>query len=458
MDKSVEALSRYTTGLRFDELPAEVVHAGKRAVIDMLGCVCSGFDSEPGRIARAIARRAVGHPPARILGTQEMSTPELAAFANGVMARFQDETDGYSGQTNQSTCHPSDTLAAVLATADALHASGKTVITAVVAAYETSLNFADVLPREQGLDNTFYALVGAAVGSGMVRGLTAEQMAHAIGLAIVPNFTLEQTRAGELSMWKGCAGANSARNGTFAAALAQEGMTAPEGAIEGKWGLWHALGRRFDWAPFGGEDRPFRILRTKIKTFPAFGHAQSPITVALQLHGQVDLDDIETITIDTYWIAERFLDRASPLWQPTNRETADHSIPYTVAATLIDGKFSVASYDDAHMRDPRLQALMAKTAVRKNAEFEAVYSAEIPCRIEIAMKSGARKVAQVQYYKGHYKNPLSDAELEAKFRHLSGELLTPHQMDAFLARLWRLEEIPDVGGVLGSFRIDTRNA
>ena len=116
MDKATELLARYAAALRFEDLPPEVVHDAKRKLIDTLGCAIGAFDEEPSRIARALASRCVGRPPARIFGTQEMSTPEHAAFANGVMVRVQDYNDSY---LSKASCHPSDTISGVLALADA---------------------------------------------------------------------------------------------------------------------------------------------------------------------------------------------------------------------------------------------------------------------------------------------------------------------------------------------------
>lgn len=448
MDKNVDALTRFACGLRFEDLPWEAVQAAKRVLIDSLGCAVAGFNGEPSRIARTIARRCVGNPPARILMTQEKSTPELAAFANGAMIRFEDINDGY---LTRSSCHPSDSLAGVLATADAARAPGKSVITAVVTAYETACNFADVLERERGLDNVFYCQVGDAAGCGKVFELSPSQMAHAIALAIVPCVTLEQTRAGELSMWKGAAGPNTARNAVFAAQLAREGMTAPEAAIEGKWGLWNGIGRKFDFAPFGGRDHPFRITQIDVKSYPAVAHAQSPISVALELHPQVRIEDIASIVVDTYWVANRYVDRNAAGWHPSTRETADHSIPYMVAASLVDGKFTAASFADDRLCDPRILGLMERTSVREIAEYNTAFPDAWPCRIEIATKAGQRKVASIEHFKGHHKNPLTDAELEAKFRHLAAHLLDAGKTDAILDKLWKLEEVADIGDVFALF-------
>lgn len=445
MDRSTEALARYAADFRFGDLPADVVHETKRKLIDTLGCALGAFHAAPCRIARAVARRSVGNPHARILGTQEKSTPEQAAFANGAMLRYLDYNDAYLAR---ASCHPSDTWAAVLATADAMHADGRTVIAAAALAYEASCNFADVMPREQGLDNVFYVMVGSALGSAKVLGLDMDRMLQALSFAIVPNVTLEQTRRGELSMWKGCAGANAARNGVFAALLAHEGMTGPRDVIEGKWGLWNMLGHAFEWAPFGGRGVPYRIAQTHLKYHPGVVHAQSPIGAALELHPQVRVEDIETVMIETYWVARRYVDRDAQLWHPGTSETADHSIPYLVAAALIDGRISAATMAEERIRDPQLLGLMEKTSVRENPEFDAAYPGQWQCRIEVVTKAGERKTAYTRYFKGHVKAPLTDAEVEAKFRTLTADVLESGRADAILAKAWQLDKLDDIGELL----------
>jgi 2-methylcitrate dehydratase len=448
MDKNIDALSQFACELRFEELPQEAVNAAKRVLVDSLGCAVVGFPGEPSRIARATARRCVSDPPARILMTQEKSTPELAAFANGAMIRFEDINDGY---LTRSSCHPSDSLAGILAIADATKASGKDVITAVVAAYEAACGFADVLDRERGLDNVFYCQVGDAVGCGKVLKLSLEQMTHAISLAIIPCVTLEQTRSGELSMWKGAAGPNTARNAVFAAQLAHDGMTAPADAIEGKWGLWNGIGRKFDFTPFGGNGRPFRITQIDVKRFPAVAHAQSPISAALELHSKVHYDEIEKIIVDTYWVASRYIDRTAAGWHPNTRETADHSIPYMVAAALVDGDFSAASFNQDRLRDSRILSLMEKMSVHEIPAYNAAFPEAWPCRIEVATKQGKRVVAEVEQFKGHHANPLTDDEIDEKFRRLSAGYLKETRIDTILEKLWKLESIGDIGEILAHF-------
>ena len=451
MDRMIEQLAGYAAELSYVDLPAEAVQECKLRLIDTLGCLVAAFDAPPSVIARAVARRAFGAPPARILGTQESSTVELAAFANGTMLRYLDFNDAYFGK---SSGHPSDNFAAVLAMADALHGDGRLVITASVLAYEVFCNFDEVVPRELGWDYTIYGVIASAVAAGKVLGLDREAMGNAIALAAVANLTLDETRRGELAMWKGCAAANAARNGIFAAQLAAEGMTGPELAIEGKWGLSHPLGR-FEWAPFGGRGAPFRVTQTHLKYYPAVVHAQTPITAALDLHGALAPQEIESIAIESYWVANRYTDRASPLWRPGTRETADHSLPYCVVAAILDGDITAESFAERRVRDPVIAGLLERTTITENPEFTRLHPTEWPCRIVVTGRNGVRKVAEARHFKGHAKRPLTEAEVEHKFRALTRTRLTHDEADAILARALRLEQLADIGELLSLFRVSS---
>jgi 2-methylcitrate dehydratase len=454
MDIKLNELAEYAVNLHFDTLPAEVVHECKRKLIDTLGCLAGGYHAEPSAIARSVARRARGDAPARILGSQEPSTPELAAFANGVSLRYLDFNDAYFAR---SSGHPSDTMAAVLAMADAQHSSGRDVINAIALAYEVFCNCSESLPRETGWDYVVYAVLASAAGAGRILNLPVSAMRQALALAVIPNMALEETRRGELSMWKGCAAANAARNGVFAAQLAKEGMTGPDFPIEGRWGMQHAVGK-FDWQPFGGDkvndSVPYKVTQTHLKYYPAVVHAQTPITAALQLHHELGGAEIQSVAIESYWVANRYTDRASPLWHPATRETADHSLPYIVVAALLDGNISAASFSAERIADPKLRDLLARTTLVEKPEYTALHPRTWPCRIEVVTNSGARRAAEVQYFRGHAKNPLTDAEIEQKFRALAEPVMDTTRVDEILAACWRLEQLPQIEQLLQLLRFD----
>ena len=221
MDKTTELLSSYAYGLSFDDLGPDVVHQVKRTVIDTLGCAMGGFSSQPAQIARDMALTVSSTTPSRILGTESYSSPDMAAFANGVMLRYLDCNDSYFSPGGG---HPSDMIPAALALAGPMACDGPTLITSIVLAYEVFCRLSDqVLAGDLGWDQGMFSVIGSTCAAGKVMRLDREQMGHAISLAVVPNLPLLVTRTGELSMWKGCAVASATKAGVFAAQMAGQG-------------------------------------------------------------------------------------------------------------------------------------------------------------------------------------------------------------------------------------------
>ena len=240
MDATLKQIVDFSYQLSYEQLPSVAIRECKRRVIDTFACALGGFNAEPSKMARAIARRVSSENPARVLGTPDHSSPELAAFANGVMIRYLDFNDA----TGSGGGHPSDMFAALLAAAESAKTDGKTFITAAVAAYELYLGFfAAIQVRDRGWDHVLYTVLGAAAGVAKIMKLDRQRTANALSLALTPNMALEVARRGELSMWKGCAGANASRNAIFAAQLAAEGITAPDSVFEGENGVWTVAGK-----------------------------------------------------------------------------------------------------------------------------------------------------------------------------------------------------------------------
>ena len=443
MDQTTELLSSYACNLNFEDLGPEVVHQVKRTLIDTLGCAAGGFSSEPATIARRLAANVASATPSRVLGTGDCTSPDMAAFANGVMVRYLDCNDSYFSPGGG---HPSDMIPAVLAVSDPMNGDGRAVITAITLAYEVFGRLSDqVVASDLGWDQGVFSVIGAACAAAKVMGLRQEQMGHAISLALVPNLPLGVTRTGELSMWKGCATAAAARAGVFAAQLAAQGMTGPSEPFEGRRGLCEqAVGGPFKLGVFGGAGEPFRISDTTFKTYPSQLHTQGPIGLALELRSKVNLDTVESILIETYQVASSTAASEPEKWDPKTRETADHSIPYLVAVALQDGAVTPASFTDQRIHDPALRTLISRMTVQEDEGFTRSYPGEFNCRIEITDRSGTSVAAQTSNPKGNRSNPLDDSEVEAKFRSLASEELTETQCDRALEIVWSLESLSDL--------------
>ena len=443
MDKTTELICSYARGLTFDDLGPETVHQAKRTIIDTLGCAMGGFSSVPAEIARNMALKVKSSTPSRILGTNSYSSPDMAAFANGVMLRYLDCNDSYFSPGGG---HPSDMIPAALAPAGPPGCDGPTFLTSVVLAYEVFCRLSDqVVASELGWDQGMFGVIGASCAAGKALGLDQAQMGHAVSLALAPNLPLGVTRTGELSMWKGCAGASAAKAGVFAAQLAAEGMTGPPEPFEGRRGLWaQAVGRPVQLDGLAGQGQPFAICETTFKSYPSQIHTQGPIALAMELRPQVAVKDIESIMVHAYRAAADTRISNPEKWAPKTRETADHSIPYLIAAALQDGAVTADSFSDQRLRDQSLAALISKIDVQEDEEYTRKYPAEFNCRVDVTTHSGESYSAGTAYPKGHRGNPMTDSEVEAKFRGLSAGTLTDSQCGRALDAAWSLDKAPDL--------------
>ena len=448
MDRTTEMLASYACRLSYENLGPKTVHQVKRTLVDTLGCAMGGFVSEPAKIARGMASSVTSTTPARVLGTTEYTSPDMAGFANGVMVRYLDCNDSYFSPGGG---HPSDMIPAVLAMADPMIADGRTVVTSIVLAYEVFCRLCDeVVAADLGWDQGMFSVIGAVCGAGRVLGLDQEQMAHAISLAVTPSLPLAVTRSGELSMWKGCATAAATRSAIFAAMLAAEGMSGPNKPFDGKRGLWEqAVGKPVEIPefPLGGtrsDDDPFRITQTIVKSYPSQIHTQAPIGLAIELGKEVALADIKSVHIDTYKSAASSASDEPEKWDPKTRETADHSIPFLVAAALQEGGVTPSTFTPQGIADTTKRDTMSKMTLAEDPGFTAKFPSEYNCRITITDQSGGVHTAHTAFSKGHKNNPLDDRELEGKFRSFSAGVLSDMQCDQVLATIWAVDEATDM--------------
>ncbi|MCC6533438.1 MAG: MmgE/PrpD family protein [Burkholderiales bacterium] len=440
MDSTTARLVDFITRTDYAQLSAQSVRDCKLRLIDTLGCALGAYDEPLSVMARAVAGRARGAPAARVWGADTPSTPEFAAFANGVMLRLLDISDTYLGK---SRGHPSDVAAAVLAAADVAHASGADLIVALALAYDVYCSLCNAHEwNAKGWDQPVYGVLGAVAGAGKLLGLSREQMGEAIALALVPNMAMIQTRRGPLSSWKGCAGANASRNAVFAAMLARDGFTGPSAIFEGECGLFDIAGR-FEWnLPAPGE----MIGRTHIKSLPVCYHGQSAVLLALDMRKRYRASEIAEIRVDAYRTAVDMMGNDPSRWAPTTHETADHSLPYTVAIAFLDGRIGPDSFASERFTDPAVVDLMHRIKVNEDPALSRAYPEGAPSRLTVVTRSGAVHVAEMTYPAGHAKRPMSADDVERKFRDmLSKHPLAAARCDEILQRLWALEQLRDAG-------------
>src|SRR5438477_10286259 len=235
MKTLAEQMAEYVAGLRFEEMPAPVVHEVKRRVIDSIGCALGAWEAVPCVIGRRVASRFSAERGATLLGTAHRAPADWAAFANGCLVRYLDFNDTY---LSKEPAHPSDNVPAALAVAEAEQADGRELIVAIALAYEVQCRLCDAASlRARGWDHVTYGAFSSGLAAARLMRLDVEQARHVIGIAGVASAAMRQSRVGELSHWKGCAFANAARHGVFAALLARSGMTGPAPIFEGAMGF-----------------------------------------------------------------------------------------------------------------------------------------------------------------------------------------------------------------------------
>jgi 2-methylcitrate dehydratase len=327
-----------------------------------------------------------------------------------------------------------------------------------VLAYEIQCRFCDAASlRKHGVDHVTYGAISSAVAAGKLLGLDAAKLVHAVGIAGVCNVALRQTRSGELSEWKGCAFANAARNGVFAATLAGEGLSGPAPIFEGDLGFFRLVSQEaFDPAPFGaefGNQDGFMINKTYIKYWPAEYHSQSAIDAALRLRKELggDVSNVKSIDIETFEASYNIIGKYPEAWAPKTRETADHSLPYCTAAALMDGDVYLPTFDEARFTDPALIDLTSKVQVHLDDALSTRYPKGIPNRITVTLNDGRKMVQEVEFPRGHAGNPMTDQEVEAKFRRAVEPKYGKPRVDAMLARCWDFESLSGVGDLIGMF-------
>ncbi|HWF62267.1 MAG TPA: MmgE/PrpD family protein [Nitrospira sp.] len=490
-----DRLARYCQALRYGDLPDTVAREVKRRTLDSLGCALGAWNAPPCRVARLIAQTVKVPQGATLWGTGHKTLPDLATFANGGLVRYLDFNDTY---LSKEPAHPSDNIPAILAVGEAVHASGKCVMEAIALAYEIQCRLCDAAAlRPRGWDHVTYGLFSSVLGAAKLMKLSNAQTVQAINLAGIANMALRQTRVGDLSMWKACAFSNAARNSVFAAMLAQLAMTGPSPIFEGEKGFMKLVSGPLELAPFaaergqgprdwlrteagacpilketdpnGKESAPasqypqFKILDTYIKHYPVEYHAQTAVEAALALRNELmkaegshAVDHVVDVEIGSYAVAIEIIGRDPEKWQPATRETADHSFPYCVATALLYGHVTLQSFGRKRLHDPAVRSLMKKIRVVQQSDFMGRYPKTMPTRITIKTEAQKTYMSQVDVPVGHPGNPMSDRDLEAKFRRLVGARLNRPRIDKLIEFVWSLDRVKDIGTLMPLLNVKGR--
>jgi 2-methylcitrate dehydratase len=447
-----DELARYATDLKYEDLPEDIVRTARRTILDTFGCAFGGYTAGPSQIAIKLASDVSAKQGASVLCNGIKTSPDLAAFANGVMIRYLDFNDAFVSLTHGAG-HPSDTIAALLAASELTGRSGRDLITATVLSYEVFCKIADTFDYlGGGVDHSTITGFAAVIGASRLMGLSREQMVHAIGITVGGNTAIRQGRADTLSNWKAYAAADASRKAIFSAQLAQSGMTGPSNVFEGRLGFFNLISHK-QTAPLQlGE--PYGIRRAFTKRFPLGQFSQTVAQAAADARQFVkNPDEVQQINIWVSRSAIKIMADSPDKWQPQSHETADHSIPYAAGLMLMYGRIEPEYYEDPYLHDQRLLELVSRVKCMPSDEADRRENEFNLCELEIVRKSGERKTVRVEYHRGHFKNPMTDAEMEEKFRSMAQKHLSVDRIDSLLRQLWALESVPKVGELVAATRV-----
>jgi 2-methylcitrate dehydratase len=249
-------------------------------------------------------------------------------------------------------------------------------------------------------------------------------------------------------MWKGCAAGNACRNGVFAAELAAAGITGPESPFTGRGGLFQVTGQEPDMGPLQASGDP-SIEGCHVKRFPSGYFSQGAIEAALAVRAELNGRVPAAVEVGTFEFGKKVMAGDAQKWHPTTRETADHSIPYVVACALARGRVKRDDLDESQLADPGIRRLLDVLTVEVDPECVASWPEACMNRVTVTFADGDQESRSVRYYRGHARNPMSDGELEEKFRDQAESVITQADADALLKAIWELDDAGSPAALFG---------
>jgi len=457
MSETITAtMSRWATGLEFDQIGEKAVHEARRYLLDSLGCAFGGYRQEDALHALDVLDETAGAGPATILGSGKKTDVVSASLANALMVRVMDYNDIY---WQQDPSHPSDIIPAAIACAERQGAGGEELIVGIVLGHEFEMRLCEAaFPgiRERGWHHaTLTAFVSPIVAGRMLR-LSWEQIQHAIGISASHHCTLGAVTAGKLTMMKNTVDPMATQAGVMAALLAEKGYSGPEHVIDGKEGLVHCMGPEWKLEILTeGLGESWRIERCGMKAFPTEALTHAPISAVLELAQKNDLvpEQIESVQIRSLARAADIL--ADPTkYDPRSKETADHSLPYVIAAAIVYQQVTPAQFEMDVIMDPRVREQLNKVEVVADPDIEAVFPELQRVIVSIKTTDGEEFTNQLDYPKGDPRNPLTDQEIEGKFDALAAPVLSDSARARLKDAVWNLEKLSTVSELMSMCTAD----
>jgi 2-methylcitrate dehydratase PrpD len=446
-------LAKRITAIRYEDLPAQVVTNAKTAILDTVGVTLAGSQEDSAKLLMRVP--GMTDPgPSLVFGHAVRTSALNAALINGTSAHAMDFDDVNIALGG----HPSAPLTpALFALAETLEASGRDVISAFVAGFETTTRVARAVNYhhyEKGWHPTVtLGVFGVAAASAHLLRLSEEETATALAIAVS---LAAGVKANFGTMTKPLHVGHCARSGLFAAFLAQQGYTANSGAFEHKQGylnVFNAPGQYDVERIFEGWGQPYDIERPGlgIKLYPCCGSTHGPIDGMLTLAAKHDIrpEDIERIDLSLH--ARRILHVNRP--DPRTGLDAKFSVQYCMARALVDRKVTVDHFEDSACADPRVQALLPKIRVEAYTTAPTDKSDNYRVEIGVTMRSGAKLAHTQERPTGRTPDdPTPPDRVQAKFESCAIRALDRSAVAQLTAALQDLENVRSVRALVAQIQ------
>ncbi len=449
MEKSISRqIAEFSVGLKYNDLPENVVNEVKRYLYDSIGCAYGGYHTKDVKIMHDIYKKMSGAREASVIGFGDKLPAVNVTLINSLMIRALDFNDIY---WKEDPSHPSDLIPAALAVGELAGSTMKEVITAIVLAYEFEqrlCEFAKPGIRERKWHHATLTQFVSPIVAGKLLGLDVDQMVNAIGINGSHNHTIGCPTAGKLTMMKNTVDPMAVQSGVFAALMAKKGFSGTEKVFEGKEGFmdtffgWDAKneianpvnmqGRenlgKWSWDVsklIGGLGDSFKIMECGMKAFPteALTHTHISATLKAVTNNNISYDQIDSVTITTIARACDILFDPHK-YRPESRETADHSLPYCIACALVDHKITTQSFSEKKLKDERIWEVIDKIKGEASLEFEKMFPEKQPSKVVIKTKDGREFSEYLEFPKGDPREKMTMEDLDNKFNSLSEKVLT----------------------------------
>ncbi len=443
-DGASRRMAEHVARLRYESLSQETLHAFRRALLDFVTCAIAGSAMPVSRALLSYFEESDATRGAMVIGSGVRLSAPNAAMVNGANVHGLDFDDGHT----HGSAHPAGVIfPAVLAAAEQHGAHAKAIVVAVVSGYDVMLRIAAAMhpaSARRGFHNTALAGVfGSAAAVASLLELDAQCCGHALGLAgSFAGGTREYLDEG--AEVKRIHPGKAARDGLLCAELARRGITGPSKILEGRYGFFQThAGGEVNWARLlDGLGQRFEISDIYFKPYPCCRHYHAVIDGICMLKNQhrFDAEDVVHVDLGLYAVGVNGHDHK----HCANLLDAQMSAPCAAALALADGKVVAPQFLPDSLNRPEVRALIERVDTHVDPECERIYPGTRSGAVHILLRDERRLEARVLEPKGEAANPMSDTDLEAKFRANCEPIIGAPRCEELLQFVSRFEALNDI--------------